>query len=919
MIDVFQKAKAYFQSVPSDPWRWAEDGNVIIWADGSTVAFREEVCEIISRMPTAGLPPFRLIVLILAACRGKFPPSSQTRTAIRESVQLDFSPVISEKDEPALIRVWNDPANQEFSELLARLRLLHQLPTDIRESLRGKAVLIETILQGLTFERTFPPFDVVKALREDPALRDLNSSDERLQRNAVPYRLLRSALQNFSPEALALRMQTGLDALPSSADVDLQPSERARQLLALLRDDPEHQGLAKVARDIMAALYLPRALSETEELALGGFSDIANRGSLDRLLPSELANDDLTLAARVALNEALYIRREPPSNHPPSQLAILMDVGVRQWGLPRVFATAVALAFVAREEHCAEVAIWRAGKTSIEKSDLLSRDGLVKHLTALDTYAHPGAAMKPFFAQFAKQAEMEAVLIANRDSISDPDFRRHLADIQWKRFYIATVDRDGHFELVALPQGQKPVCQAEISLDALFPAGPARPGSRLLDPAHSGDLPLILNVEPFPFLLPVVGRIQSSLPLKAGGGMAVLQDGRLMRWDGPRRGAATLVQRLPHGRVLWVGTSEDEANVHVLKLITASGEASLTTWNAATNDSKTVEFTLSRSLPREVYARDGVLFVLSETEASAWELKDARFISKVRLLSPARFTNGRFYRGPRGEWGFLANDGGTLRLTHLSIPDPLKNAELAAVFDREGYHESGPWMITRDGRIYSGNGTCISNLGIRVSHAHISRDGHKILLMGEDEKSFRLVDLQHGIARPITFPHRRAMYADAPGLVETVAVPPTCSMRLKFTEIAVLRDQEIMLRSGKGGWSVISMAGNTLRLSPTPATEALAVFISKFERIPTPPELNVRLKVATLPNGSRAWLDDRGLLHLKPGDKTKPEVSLTLTDGPMAAGSSDGLICGNPFFLPREANGNAAQILQRVEACCPLV
>ena len=143
MFRIFDKAKAYFQSVPADPWRWTEDGNVVVWADGSTVAFREEICEILTRMGSKGLPPFRLIVLILAACRGKFPPSAQTGAAIREFVpqsQLDFSPAIPGKDEPAWIRVWNDPANQEFSELLARLRLLHQLPAEIRETLRGKAV-----------------------------------------------------------------------------------------------------------------------------------------------------------------------------------------------------------------------------------------------------------------------------------------------------------------------------------------------------------------------------------------------------------------------------------------------------------------------------------------------------------------------------------------------------------------------------------------------------------------------------------------------------------------------------------------------------------------------------------------------------------------------------------------------------------
>src|SRR5207244_1253440 len=107
------------------------------------------------------------------------------------------------------------------------------------------------------------------------------------------------------------------------------PSQRVRALIDTLRSDAGHAGMARLVRDFMAALQLPRRLSEPDELPIGGFADIANRGSLDRLLLSELAHDDLTLAVRIALNEALYLRREPPVKQPPSTLAVLIDSGVR--------------------------------------------------------------------------------------------------------------------------------------------------------------------------------------------------------------------------------------------------------------------------------------------------------------------------------------------------------------------------------------------------------------------------------------------------------------------------------------------------------------------------------------------------------------------------------------------------------------
>src|SRR6185369_4127476 len=86
----------------------------------------------------------------------------------------------------------------------------------------------------------------------------------------------------------------------------------------------------------------------------------------------------------------------PPSREPPSGLVLLLDSGVRLWGLPRVFAAAVALAFAAKESHRHGISAWRACGTDVGRVDLFSRAGLTKHLAALETSIHPGAALKAF-------------------------------------------------------------------------------------------------------------------------------------------------------------------------------------------------------------------------------------------------------------------------------------------------------------------------------------------------------------------------------------------------------------------------------------------------------------------------------------------------------------------------------------------
>jgi hypothetical protein len=73
---------------------------------------------------------------------------------------------------------------------------------------------------------------------------------------------------------------------------------------------------------------------------------------------------------------------------------------------------------------------------------------------------------------------------------------------------------------------------------------------------------------------------------------------------------------------------------------------------------------------------------------------------------------------------------------------------------------------------------------------------------------------------------------------------------------------------------------------------------------------------ASWPDGSRAILDGRGLLHLLP--RTGAEVVLVLAEGPLAAWSSDGLLYGPRFFTgemgPTTEHG--APLIEHVRRFC---
>ena len=67
---------------------------------------------------------------------------------------------------------------------------------------------------------------------------------------------LTAGLGRLSQETFELRLRTGLDALPSAAEIEISPADQMREFLSQLLNDNELQGLAQLSRDLTAAAHL---------------------------------------------------------------------------------------------------------------------------------------------------------------------------------------------------------------------------------------------------------------------------------------------------------------------------------------------------------------------------------------------------------------------------------------------------------------------------------------------------------------------------------------------------------------------------------------------------------------------------------------------------------------------------------------
>src|SRR5262249_28153413 len=220
-----QLAIDYLRAPPSGLWRWADEGTVVVWHDGSTIAFREELVPMLEWLRPQGLPSFGLLILLLAALRGKLPmatpflrtPPGSWPAAARAQVAV------------------LDRARPQFAvqleAALAELRKLAQLPSELQSGVTAECVLAGGLPRHARSERHMAAGTVLRGWSEVIPDGVLNELLPGAVWNEVRHiHVLAEGLKAHSAESLALRLRTGLDALPGGTGPDLPPSERARSL-----------------------------------------------------------------------------------------------------------------------------------------------------------------------------------------------------------------------------------------------------------------------------------------------------------------------------------------------------------------------------------------------------------------------------------------------------------------------------------------------------------------------------------------------------------------------------------------------------------------------------------------------------------------------------------------------------------------
>lgn len=882
---------------------------------------REELTLIIERLTPSGVPEISPLVLLLAACRGKIADERLVAELFGRSAVPGAAPLGACAQLAALSAMPREllagvPSKTSLASLVFA-DAKKMTPSDASAVL---AVLREGLPPSAWHDSSAHPGRrrLVEVLLGVETPRPAQPAPDPVPRRAAFLKQLRTLHDGLAPldaEKIAHALRTGIPEAPRAAEVDLPLGESVLALLRELQGDGEFPGLAQIVRDVMAAIVLPRALPEPEHDSPGGFADIGNRGELHRLLLSELAHDDDTLAARVALGEALYLRREPAANPPPATLALLLDSGLRMWGVPRVFGAAVALACLAKAPPHQGALAFRAAGAIAEQLALHTRAGLTAHLAALDTSLNPADALAPLAAKLRTAgSRLDVIIVTHPFALEDADFNAACAAQRDAGIHVATVDREGAFALhLRTPGGWQPIASARLKLDALFAPPPRRAAAR-----QPPQLPAMLRRERCAFLLPISQRLRASCVISRGSDhphsepattAGITEDGSLWIWTDPvKHGAIREPWVHLAGTLLTLLIDDTTKCLIAVGHASAGGRLNLLRRFCDSHESKTHVTELSAPMERPVrcWTDGGHLFLAAKRNVHVINIATGAVVTEASVPAGAVWLGNRcLIRSESDIRSILMVTFDGIRVVfELLRHQWLQRSSKHVLYAVRHPQKEETWMLDTEGRFFDlESGALRFDTHLGPFSVVRELDGGERLLICDRRAQHKFIRLS---PTQITPAHGwEIKEAGAAG-------PRMWTLRNKFTHIAAHPSGRVWLRAQRGYWVAIGLreTGRSFALERQ-ADGSVPPSSAAFGEPEKIAHHGCALSFAELRGGGRAWLDSRGMLHLEAADPFAQEITIVLAESAsLPVWCSDKIIVGPEYFLgeSRARPGDAEKI-----------
>ncbi|WP_341843468.1 hypothetical protein [Chitinophaga caseinilytica] len=470
MNKAFYQTTAYFQTSSDYFWRWAEQYTVIETCFGNTIVYREELATFVENLQDE-LPPLDALLLVLMACKAQHSDADR-------------------KLKDKIAELLDDKLEEEVPHLAERLLgNIRQLPQEWRTG-KGRMKLLELLSEDnsctVYVENVAPMLDFLRKGGIPAEVSDNGGMWHQLH-DSITF-LAEASRAYPDMESLLRKLGSPGTAIPKPLPTTFP------DVLAELEADEQLAGIAKLAKLLKAVMRFPALPENGADDQFGGVSDIGNRGDLHRLLTSELAQDDDLLLARLANNEALFLRKENVPSPPKSNKRVAIDVTLRMWGTNRQFAVAAALAWL---QHEADADAWMlSGKEAID-ADLQTGTGVLAAMQHLAGEMHCGDALASADKQLR---DVECLYISSEENFLSHDFQFAYAGMQHPPALLALIGKNGRINVYSnFRRHRKLLSTATYDLQDILSFKETAPQGNL-------SLPKIFQNKEWPLLFPWLNR-----------------------------------------------------------------------------------------------------------------------------------------------------------------------------------------------------------------------------------------------------------------------------------------------------------------------------------------------------------------------------------------------------------------------------
>ncbi|MGB0581969.1 MAG: hypothetical protein ACPGVU_19925, partial [Limisphaerales bacterium] len=556
-----------------------------------------------------------------------------------------------------------------------------------------------------------------------------------------------------------------------------------------------------------------------------------------------------------------------------------------------------------------------------------SREGLEKLMSRLSPNPDPGAALPGFFAGAERiEGGADCVLITTERVWRDRRLRIALGNRRPEELFVALVDRDGWLRLLQVTgAGERELKRLRLDIGGLLTG---EKNKRARDKFVDGDeaLPKFLRMEEAPLRFgPPISPNSATFHHQAGL-LGHTADGLLFLWKRLDLGALLLTTEFPKGRPFWVQMDNDQREA--VFLFNRGGEVLLYRIGLDTNVASSVKIVVVQT-PQFVHRLGEVLVFFGGRNVFAYRMHDGRCVGRTTLTGICTKISDHFVRIGESWYAMRLSSLATGKVAGgKTIPMNAENTEFMefdavpakdALYVWSNPHWAEPLVVRSDKKLtpLEENGRVIACVEGEVVGVSSDKDRLFVKLTSESPIVGYALNVRNDTQESVY--GQWNVFNQEPDATRIQSTVP--QLRKKFAGVILSPPASLHLITHKRRLLSIGIEGTTVKrmlwregaLTQHMMDQGWSQRTSaNFEECDFEFRGRFDLRMCEFSDGSRIFLDRRGLLHLKSSDPEIPEVSIVLKEGEASGWCSNGDRFGSAYFIAQH-KCMAASVYAQIE------